>query len=253
MNDHQRLGFRGRSRSQRGYTNSQIKVTLWTLLILILLVETPILLMKYAESVSSREIGRAATCASNLKALSLAFAQYASDNDNCYPPYANHVVYPNTKWYATDKYGHPVRERQPHPEMLVKTLMPYTHTSTVWFCPDDPLAHNNNLTAKRVCNSVHADHNFGTYVTPQVFANYPTTVNGFEMIDSQHTHFIIGGDDPKTRPLIEEQAIQALLPVRRPFWDLFHESDRRMYLYSHDGQVQSVAQDGHVIRTPVPY
>ena len=66
---------------------------------------------------SVRHRARMAACASNLHQISLALTQYATENDEIYPP--------NNNFLGNE------------PQLVWKLLMPYTHNGNVFHCPDE--------------------------------------------------------------------------------------------------------------------
>jgi hypothetical protein len=225
------------------YTRVDLAVTLAIVFVIIMTIAWPIRASLRRDQVHN------SMCVSNLKALATAFAQYASDNDNCLPPYANRMELGNgakIKWNIHDKYGRAIHLNPARPDLLVSSLRPYLGSNAFWFCPSDPMAHTNNLAANHVVGWVSADHRFGSYVTPQTFANYPTTMNGFEFIDSTGVHHVIGGLDASSRDLLGEEYIMVSPPQSWLMHVLPQVSRRAPALYSHSERLNWVSFDGHL-------
>lgn len=72
---------------------------------------------------TAREKARQTTCASNLKQIALADAQYTQDNDECLVP--DYIG--NSPWFGFD--GN---------QRWMDLLYPYVKTTAVFECPDDP-------------------------------------------------------------------------------------------------------------------
>ena len=198
-----------------------------------------------------KDIARRQVCLSNLKTLGAAFAQYAADNDSCYPPYTNNIMMAKAKWMVKDKFGRTLRSNPAQPDLLVASLKSYVPANTFWFCPSDPLAHNNNAVRNHVVGMISSDHRYSSYISQEAFANYPTTPGGFETIEKSGKHFMVGGQDPAERRLLTEEYI-TVSPPHSFLADLLHTSPRSPALYSHNGRLNWVAMDGHVGSTELP-
>lgn len=231
--------------SQQAYTRTELIIVLLFIVLLAALIICPVVMA------SQRENAKNTRCINNLKALGTAFALYAADNDNCLPCYAKsqQVKGATTKWYIKDKFNNAMRLNQPHPELLVRSLRPYTHTDSIWFCPSDPLAHSNNFNGVNGVATV--DHHYCTYATQESFANYPTTMDGFEVIDNHGKHFILGGPDKSSRCLLSEEYITVL--SSEPWYAHFmpHNTPRIHPMYSHKGKLYRVAFDGHILSVDI--
>jgi prepilin-type N-terminal cleavage/methylation domain-containing protein len=99
------------SSNKKGFTLIELLVVIAIIAIL-----AAILFPVFAKA---REKARQTTCASNLKQLGLAFAQYSQDNDERFPDGGTHLVAGGGDAWAGELYT-------------------YTKATGVYYCPDDP-------------------------------------------------------------------------------------------------------------------
>lgn len=113
-------------------TTSATGFTLIEMLVVIALVAT-LAAMLFPVFASARERARQSSCASNLRQIGLAMAQYAPDYDGLYP-YGADPLDKNVNFRGVDPTTDPVLKDIPY---LQQTLAPYTKAPAVWRCPDD--------------------------------------------------------------------------------------------------------------------
>ena len=167
---------------------------------------------------SVREQGRKSACASNLHQLYGAFALYAEDHDRYLPPYDVRVS--GADWDA-NMQPHPVRDES---AQLVGSVQPYVHSSAIWFCPSDPVAHT---------DSIRGDvrHQFLSYQYAAPFLPYYRTTPRIMDTTIDRTHPPLHVFEPSELILLTDSSRLPLYPV--PF-------------YSHNGQFNTVYMDGHL-------
>lgn len=160
---------RGSSRAvqPRGFTLVEILVVVGIVAVLVAIL-LPVLS-------AARSRARQTSCLNNLEQLHKAFLLYAADNDDCLPPYQNQVgggVFPVTIGRNPVQY---YTMSNAHSDLLVESLRPYTHSSDVWFCPEDQFARTHASIVG------HSDGHFSTSYNASYFlgiVGHPATAGG---------------------------------------------------------------------------
>ncbi len=112
--------------------------TLIELLVVIAIISI-IAAILYPVFANAREKARQTQCASNLKQIGMAVAQYVQDYDEYYPygDIANTTSASSTQWYA---YSDWCMNTHLSPSWI-DLVEPYAKTSQIFYCPDPPKGH----------------------------------------------------------------------------------------------------------------
>jgi prepilin-type N-terminal cleavage/methylation domain-containing protein len=174
-----------------------------------------------------RSRARQSACLSNLRQLHIAFAMYAADHDGDLPPYNN------VSLVAQETPGGRVWHYPPRGDLLASSLLLYTHSRAVWFCPEDTFAGRNTLTLpfqKANVAGLLIDHRYGSYETSWCLGlvRRPLTMEGITLTDRYGPLEF----RPSAQPLLCDEAVE-----RMGCGD---------WAYSHQDGFNEVYLDGHV-------
>jgi len=94
---------------------------------------------------SVRENARITYCINNLKQVGIALHMYAQDHDGFVPPYCNNLVSneDNDIFPSLDDFFPNFND----PALFEAAFAPYTKNKQIWYCPLDPFAGMNTLSA----------------------------------------------------------------------------------------------------------
>lgn len=176
---------------------------------------------------SVRQRSRSTACASNLRQLYLAVAQYAADDNNILPPYPTHF---NMGWASgAIPPGDPSGD---HAAQLVKALHPYTGSKDLWFCPNDTFARTDSTEG-------FVNHRYTSYATSLYW--YEVTTDLWPILGQTPFDHPLGFSG---KPLDPTQVFL----FTDDLWACKPTSYAEPALpYSHQGRFNAVALDGHML------
>ncbi len=182
----------------------------------------------------AREKSRVTVCASNLRQLYQAFAQYAQDNDGRLPPYQNKtgVVVACRDASCGGPWKKPVPEKG---RELVDVLFPYTKSRDLWFCPSDIFARTDSEEGgiKRRYSSYRSSVRLGQ----QVLFDETFTLEGWT---SKFDPGNSGDTNPSSLGLLWEDVL----------WRDCKNPSQPRPPYSHNQRFHTLYLDGHIQLLP---
>jgi prepilin-type N-terminal cleavage/methylation domain-containing protein/prepilin-type processing-associated H-X9-DG protein len=180
-----------------------------------------------------REKARQTSCTSNLLQLYKAMAMYAQDHEGRIAPYSNNIdqcigdpTTPNKQYLLPEKG-----------QELVQSLLPYTKSTAIWFCPTDRYRETNSQAG-------YLDHRYASYHSP-----WRLTVKSYSQLwplrlDSPWGNVLLpGAEFAQGSILLSDESWTESI---RYSYDTTMVRTPTPHLFSHNGRWNCLYFDGHI-------